>query len=73
MIEALRAGASGFLGKEVEPAQLLYAVRPVAAGEALLSPAATKGLISRVLTQPSPGDLVDATRLATLTPGKGRC
>ncbi|MFJ4080901.1 response regulator [Streptomyces iakyrus] len=68
VIEALRAGASGFLGKGVEPAQLLEAVRLVAAGEALLSPAATKGLISRVLAQPSPGDLVDATRLATLTP-----
>lgn len=68
VIEALRAGASGFLGKGVEPAQLLDAVRLVAAGEALLSPTATKGLISRVLAQPSPGDLVDATRLATLTP-----
>ncbi|MEH0527877.1 response regulator transcription factor [Streptomyces stelliscabiei] len=68
VIESLRAGASGFLGKGVEPAQLLDAVRLVAAGEALLSPAATKGLISRVLAHPSPGDLVDTTRLATLTP-----
>jgi DNA-binding NarL/FixJ family response regulator len=68
VIEALRAGASGFLGKGVEPAQLLDAVRLVAAGEALLSPAATKGLIARVLTQPAPGDLVDPRRLATLTP-----
>ncbi|KUN59442.1 LuxR family transcriptional regulator [Streptomyces canus] len=68
VIESLRAGASGFLGKGVEPAQLLDAVRLVAAGEALLSPTATKGLISRVLTQPSHGDLVDAARLATLTP-----
>ena len=55
VIEALRAGASGFLGKGVEPAQLLDAVRLVAAGEALLSPAATKGLITRVLAQPPPG------------------
>ncbi|MES5824613.1 response regulator transcription factor [Streptomyces sp. RG80] len=68
VIEALRAGASGFLGKGVEPAQLLDAVRLVAGGEALLSPAATKGLISRVLAQPSPSDLVDPRRLATLTP-----
>ncbi|MEU0896039.1 response regulator transcription factor [Streptomyces massasporeus] len=68
VVEALRAGASGFLGKGVEPAQLLDAVRLVAAGEALLSPRATKGLISRVLSQPSPGDLVDAGRLAALTP-----
>lgn len=38
VVEALRAGASGFLGKGVEPAHLLDAVRLVAAGEALLSP-----------------------------------
>ncbi|WP_030241888.1 response regulator [Streptomyces sp. NRRL S-350] len=68
VIEALRAGASGFLGKGVEPAQLLDAVRLVATGEALLSPAATKGLIARVLAHPSPGDLVDPRRLASLTP-----
>ncbi|MCL6671510.1 response regulator [Streptomyces panaciradicis] len=68
VIEALRAGASGFLGKGVEPAQLLDAVRLVTAGEALLSPTATKGLIARVLDQPSAGDLVDPDRLAALTP-----
>ncbi|GAV37877.1 response regulator [Streptomyces acidiscabies] len=68
VVEALRAGASGFLGKGVEPAQLLDAVRLVAAGEALLSPAATRGLIARVLAHPAPGDLVDPRRLATLTP-----
>jgi DNA-binding NarL/FixJ family response regulator len=68
VIEALRAGVSGFLGKGVEPAQLLDAVRLVAAGEALLSPAATRGLIARVLAHPAPGDLVDPRRLATLTP-----
>ncbi|MFJ8048249.1 response regulator [Streptomyces luteogriseus] len=68
VVEALRAGASGFLGKGVEPAQLLDAVRLVAAGEALLSPAATRGLIARVLAHPAPGDLVDLRRLATLTP-----
>ncbi|ELP63556.1 response regulator [Streptomyces turgidiscabies] len=68
VVEALRAGASGFLGKGVEPAQLLDTVRLVAAGEALLSPTATKGLIARVLAQPVPGDLVDPRRLADLTP-----
>ncbi|MFF5979628.1 response regulator [Streptomyces olindensis] len=68
VIEALRAGASGFLGKGVEPEHLLDAVRLVAAGEALLSPAATKGLIARVLASPAPGDLVDPRRLASLTP-----
>ncbi|MGC9542170.1 response regulator [Streptomyces sp. UG1] len=68
VIEALRAGASGFLGKGVEPAQLLDAIRLVAADEALLSPAATKGLIARVLAQPSPSGLVDPRRPATPTP-----
>lgn len=38
VVEALRAGASGFLGKGIEPAQLLDAIRLVAADEALLSP-----------------------------------
>ncbi|MFF0003396.1 response regulator [Streptomyces tibetensis] len=68
VVEALRAGASGFLGKGVEPAELLQAIRLVAAGEALLSPAATKGLIARFLSQPSPGGLADPERLAMLTP-----
>ncbi|MET7695633.1 response regulator transcription factor [Streptomyces sp. NPDC005483] len=67
--QALHAGASGFLGKGIDPADLLKAIRIVAAGEALLSPAATKALISRYLTQPTaviPEHL--PTRLATLTP-----
>jgi DNA-binding NarL/FixJ family response regulator len=42
---ALRAGASGFLGKDVEPDELRHAVRVVAAGEALLSPPVTRRLI----------------------------
>jgi DNA-binding NarL/FixJ family response regulator len=49
-------GASGFLGKGVEPAELLDAIRVVAAGDALLSPRATKSLISRFLAAPSDGD-----------------
>ncbi|MFJ4561472.1 response regulator [Streptomyces massasporeus] len=68
VVEALRAGASGFLGKGVEPAELLHAIRLVAADEALLSPTATKGLIARFLSQPSPSALADSERLATLTP-----
>ncbi|MGW7455304.1 response regulator [Streptomyces sp. NPDC054787] len=48
---ALRAGASGFLGKGAEPEELLNAIRVAAAGEALLSPAATKGLIATFLAQ----------------------
>jgi DNA-binding NarL/FixJ family response regulator len=50
--QALRAGASGFLGKGVEPEDLLDAVRVVARGEALLSPRATRSLIARFLAQP---------------------
>jgi DNA-binding NarL/FixJ family response regulator len=69
VVEALRAGASGFLGKGIEPAQLLDAIRVVAAGEALLSPAATRGLISRFLAQPSVGgQATDPGRLDVLTP-----
>jgi DNA-binding NarL/FixJ family response regulator len=44
--EALRAGASGFLVKHTEPAELIRAVRVVAAGEALLSPSVTRRLIA---------------------------
>jgi DNA-binding NarL/FixJ family response regulator len=56
VLAALRSGASGFLGKGVEPAELLDAIRVVAAGDALLSPRATKSLISRFLAAPSDGD-----------------
>jgi DNA-binding NarL/FixJ family response regulator len=53
VFEALRAGASGFLGKGVEPAHLIDAIRVVAAGDQLLSPAATSKLIARFLAEPS--------------------
>ena len=68
VVEALRAGASGFLGKGVEPAQLLDAIRLVADGEALLSPAATRGLIARFLARPEPGSPADPGALSALTP-----
>jgi DNA-binding NarL/FixJ family response regulator len=48
--QALRAGASGFLGKDVTAAALLAGIRTIAAGDALLSPAATRALITRFLT-----------------------
>jgi DNA-binding NarL/FixJ family response regulator len=51
VVEALRAGASGFLGKGVEPGVLLEAIRTIAAGESLLSPAATTAVIERFLAQ----------------------
>ena len=50
---ALRAGASGFIGKGVEPAELLDAIRAVYAGDALLSPAATRSLIAHFLASPT--------------------
>ncbi|SDO01158.1 two component transcriptional regulator, LuxR family [Klenkia soli] len=52
VLDALRAGASGFLGKSVEPEELLEAVRVVAGGDALLSPRATRSLIARFLAAP---------------------
>jgi DNA-binding NarL/FixJ family response regulator len=52
VFQALRAGASGFLGKSAEPDELLDAIRTVHRGDALLSPTATKSLIARVLAQP---------------------
>ena len=67
VVLALRAGASGFLGKGVEPSDLLNAIRVVAAGEALLSPRATRGLVSRFLSQAEPGPLPPPVSLETLT------
>lgn len=54
VVAALRAGASGFLGKGVDPGALIDAVRTVAEGERLLSPAATRSLIERVVQEPEP-------------------
>jgi DNA-binding NarL/FixJ family response regulator len=51
---ALRAGASGFLLKGGEPADLLAAIRLVAGGEALLAPSVTKRLIEAYVAQPEP-------------------
>jgi DNA-binding NarL/FixJ family response regulator len=65
--EALRAGASGFLLKEVLPEQLAPAVRIVAAGEALLAPSITRRLIERFAQGPVPGRQ-PGTSLEELTP-----
>ncbi|MFG3320153.1 response regulator [Streptomyces sp. NPDC048171] len=52
VFEALRAGASGFLLKDTEPADLLQAIQVVARGEALLSPSVTRTLIGEFVARP---------------------
>ena len=52
--EALRAGASGFVLKDDPPEQLLAAIRTIAAGDALLSPAVTKRVIRQFVRTPRP-------------------
>jgi DNA-binding NarL/FixJ family response regulator len=54
VFEALRAGASGFLIKDSEPADILRAIRVVAAGESLLSPAVTRRVIAEFAGRPAP-------------------
>jgi DNA-binding NarL/FixJ family response regulator len=68
VLAALRAGAAGFLGKDVGPSGLLQAIRTVATGEALLSPRATRSLIDRYLATPmaASGTVSDA-RVGALT------
>jgi len=64
--EALRAGASGFLLKDTPPADLLAAIRVVAAGDALLAPAVTRRLIAEFARRPQPSPVSPAA-LAGLT------
>lgn len=65
VVSALRAGASGFIGKGSEPEDIVRAVRAVHAGDALLSPAATRALVSRYL-RPRPA-AADRAALEHLT------
>jgi DNA-binding NarL/FixJ family response regulator len=69
VFEALRVGASGFLVKNTEPADLIRGVRAVASGDALLSPGVTRRLVAEFATRareprPSPelGQLTDRER-----------
>ncbi|MFE7116451.1 response regulator [Streptomyces sp. NPDC057654] len=73
--QALRAGAGGFIGKGIGAADLLNAVRTIADGDTLLSPAATRSLVARFLATPddaagTPDAAAPdrAERLAVLTP-----
>jgi DNA-binding NarL/FixJ family response regulator len=63
--EAMLAGASGFLLKDVDPPELVRAVRVVHAGEALLAPSITARLIAEYTRRPAPGRTPE--RLADLT------
>ncbi|GAA4595833.1 response regulator transcription factor [Planotetraspora phitsanulokensis] len=65
VFQALRAGASGFLLKDTEPAELLRAVRVAALGEALLSPSITRMLISEYVSRPPDGIRPSALEMLT--------
>ena len=66
VFEAIRAGASGFLVKDIEPEDLVNAIRVVARGDALLSPSVTRRLISSIAGR-GPARRIDASALAVLT------
>jgi DNA-binding NarL/FixJ family response regulator len=68
VVEAIRAGASGFIGKGVAPEALIDAIRVIAAGDALLSPKATQSLIARFSAQPDVGEQAAIAELDVLTP-----
>jgi len=65
IFRALRAGASGFLLKDTQPAELLQALRVVMLGDALLSPAVTRRLIGEFVARPP--DAIAAVGMETLT------
>ena len=65
IFRALRAGASGFLLKDTQPAELLRALRVAMSGDSLLSPAITRRLISEFVSRPP--DAIAAAGMETLT------
>jgi DNA-binding NarL/FixJ family response regulator len=67
VVDALRAGASGFLLKDTAPADLIHAVTVVAAGDALLAPGVTLRLIDRFVRVEPDRPAADAVVLASLT------
>jgi DNA-binding NarL/FixJ family response regulator len=68
VFEALRAGASGFLLKDVQPAQLVEAIRVVASGEALLAPSITRRLLDRFAASLDASLRTPPPELDSLTP-----
>lgn len=81
IVAALRAGASGFIGKGAEPEAIVHAVQAIAAGDALLSAAATRSLITRCVLPRTGGapvevpaqlrDLTDREREVLLLVARG--
>jgi DNA-binding NarL/FixJ family response regulator len=67
VLGALRAGATGFLPSDTEPGAMIHAVRAVAVGEAAVSPAVVRRVISELASQPDPG-LPGPEQLDELTP-----
>ena len=64
VVNALSAGASGFLLKDAQPEVLLDAIRTVAAGDAVISPRATKRILARFSQRPSPTEHHDTPPLS---------
>jgi DNA-binding NarL/FixJ family response regulator len=79
VFEALRLGAGGFLLKDAEPAELLRAIRVVAAGESLLSPSVTRRVVDAFSAEPAPAapsnalleELTDREREVVALVGRG--
>lgn len=67
VVAALRAGASGFIGKGAEPEQIVHAVLTVDEGGALLSPVATRAMIEKYVRRAPTASPRDAPSLAMLT------
>jgi DNA-binding NarL/FixJ family response regulator len=65
IFEALRGGASGFLVKDTEPADLIQAVRTIAGGNSLLSPRATRTLIAEYASRAKPARLAPSLDILT--------
>jgi DNA-binding NarL/FixJ family response regulator len=82
VLEALRGGAAGFLVKDTPPAEILRAIRLVAAGDAMLSPAVTRRLLDHMAADDAPagsaraagllGELTDREREVALAVGQGK-
>jgi DNA-binding NarL/FixJ family response regulator len=65
VVDALRAGASGFLLEDAPPAELVHAIRVIASGDALLSPSVTRRLLDRMVRRLA-GPQVSGARLDAL-------